>query len=108
MLLTLFAEMHILRNYQEIYLNFTDLFTRHVYENFNPILKFGDFIISSEEGVQLGDPLGPLEFCLVINPLIRSLPLELCVCFLDDLTLGGLATTVAEDITNIRPTDKGR
>jgi len=69
-------------------------------------LKFGDFVISSEEGVQQGDPLGPLEFCLVINPLIRSLSSELCVGFLDDLTLGGLATTVAEDITNI--TDKGR
>jgi len=76
------------------------------YEKCNPILKFGDFVISSAEGVQQGDPFGPLEFCLVINPLIRSLSSELCVGFRDDLTLGGLATTVAEDITNI--TDIGR
>ena len=76
------------------------------YENCNPILKFGDFYISSEEGVQQGDPLGPLEFCLVINPLLRSLSSELRIGFLDDLTLGGLTTTVAAGITNI--TDEGR
>jgi len=69
-------------------------------------LNVGDLLISSAEGVQQGDTLSPLEFGLVINPLICSLSSELCVGFLDDLTLGGLATTVAEDITNI--TDKGR
>jgi len=29
------------------------------------LLKFGNFYIKSEEGIQQGDPLGPLEFCRV-------------------------------------------
>ena len=56
--------------------------------------------------MQQGDSLGPLEFCLVINPLLRSLSSELCIGFFDNLTLGGLAKTVAADITNI--TEEGR
>jgi len=63
-------------------------------------------LFSSAEGVLQGDPLGSLEFCLVTNSLIRSFSSELCVGFLDDFTLGGLATKVTDDITNI--TDKGR
>ena len=31
-------------------------------------LKFGDYQISSEEGAQQGDPLGPLFFTLLFNP----------------------------------------
>ena len=35
-------------------------------------LIFGEFEISSEEGIQQGDPLGPLLFCLCVQPLPSS------------------------------------
>ena len=34
-------------------------------------LKFGDSTIWSEEGPQQGDPLGPLLFCLTIQPILQ-------------------------------------
>ena len=36
-------------------------------------LFFGDYIISSQAGVQQGDPLGPLLFCLVLHVLVSKL-----------------------------------
>ena len=53
-------------------------------------LKFGDFSVPSESGVQQGDPLGPLLFCLAIHPILASLRSDLIIGFLDDVTLGGL------------------
>ena len=50
-------------------------------------LFFGETVLSSAEGVQQGDPLGPLLFCLVIHPLVLRLKSEFRVFFLDDGTL---------------------
>ena len=52
-------------------------------------LYCGDHVIQSAEGVQQGDPLGPLLFCLTIQPLVLKLTSELKVFYLDDGTLGG-------------------
>jgi len=57
-------------------------------------LFFGDFIISSEAGVQQGDPLGPFLFCLVlqvlINALVKATPnLSLHNWYMDDGSLVG-------------------
>jgi hypothetical protein len=62
------------------------------------ILVFGDFQILSAEGIQQGDPLGPLLFCLTIQPLLSSLRSALTIGFMDDLTLGGHLDDVVNDV----------
>ena len=37
----------------------------------SPHLCFGEFLISSDEGAQQGDPLGPLLFCAAAQKLAR-------------------------------------
>ena len=64
-------------------------------------LRFGDQAIWSQEGVQQGDPMGPLLFCLTIQPLLRSLSSEFIAAYMDDLTLGGRISAVAADVQTI-------
>ena len=64
-------------------------------------LQFGDEVIWSAEGVQQGDPLGPLLFCLVLHPILLSLDSPLKIGFMDDVTLGGDIALVAEDVERI-------
>ena len=64
-------------------------------------LFYGSFIISSEEGPQQGDSLGPLMFCNTIQRLLSSLSSELNLGYLDDVTLAGPADTVASDVAEI-------
>ena len=58
----------------------------------------GDHIIPSSEGVQQGDPLGYLLFCLTIHPMLLKLHSELKVFYLDDGTLGGNLEDVLCDL----------
>ena len=62
------------------------------------MLRHGSNILRSEEGTQQGDPMGPLEFCITLQPILLKLKSELRVAFLDDLTLGGKVDVVAHDI----------
>jgi len=64
-------------------------------------LFYGSYVISSEEGPQQGDPLGPLLFCNTIQPLLSSLNSELNLGYLDDVTLAVPADTVASDVADI-------
>jgi len=64
-------------------------------------LYFGSYIISSQEGPQQGDPLGPLLFCCAISPLLNSLLSDLTLGYLDDLTLAGHINTVASDVRRV-------
>ena len=62
-------------------------------------LQFGDRLIWSESGVQQGDPLGPVLFCLAIHPLLMRIQeaspaLSVNAWYLDD----GLAAGQAEDV----------
>ena len=47
-----------------------------------------DRTLQSAEGVQQGDPLGPLLFCLSIQHIVTQLESELALFYLDDGTLG--------------------
>ena len=55
----------------------------------------------SEEGVQQGDPLGPLLFCLAIKPLLDGVSSEFNIGYLDDITIGGQREGVLTDVQNI-------
>ena len=61
-------------------------------------LFWGGNSLLSLEGVQQGDPLGPLLFCLTIHKLTSQLESELCLFYLDDGTLGGEAEQVLRDL----------
>ena len=55
-------------------------------------------LISSEEGIQQVDPLGPLLFCLSIHNLVERLKSEFHLFYLDDGILGGDVPSLKEDI----------
>ena len=68
----------------------------------NPsFLFFGSHIIESAEGIQQGDPLGPLLFSLTVHHLLGSLRSEFKIFYLDDGTLGGDLHDVSEDLQQI-------
>ena len=55
-------------------------------------LFWGEQTLMSREGVQQGDPLDPLLFCLTIHELTIQLEANLCMFYLDDGTLVGAQT----------------
>ena len=76
-----------------------ELFTLVLSAYEQPSLLFcGDHIVESAEGVQQGDPLGPLLFCLAIQPLVLKLRSEFNVFYLDDGTIGGCVEDVIHDL----------
>ena len=64
-------------------------------------LFWGETSLRSSEGVQQGDPLGPLLFCLTIHKLTSQLESEFCLFYLDDGTLGGDAEQVLLDLLSV-------
>jgi hypothetical protein len=64
-------------------------------------LKYGSYTVQSSVGPQQGDPLGPLLFCLPLQPSLVRLSSPLAFGYLDDISLGGPTTGVAEDIETL-------
>ena len=64
-------------------------------------LKYGPYIIQSMVGPQQGDPLGPLLFCLPLQPVLNKLASILAFGYLDDITLGGPMDQVARDFETL-------
>jgi hypothetical protein len=64
-------------------------------------LLFGDFILSSSEGVQQGDPLGPLFFCIAVHELLLSIKSEFVVGYLDDFSFGDTADIACRDLIQL-------
>ena len=61
-------------------------------------LFWEDECLLSCEGVQQGDPLGPLLFCLTLHQLSLQLRSELCLFYLDNGTLGGSEDDILHDL----------
>ena len=61
-------------------------------------LYCGNDILQSSKGVQQGDPLGPLLFCLSLYHLHSQMRSEFCIVYLDDVTLGGNVEDLAHDL----------
>jgi len=68
---------------------------------FNSKLMFNDHIISSERGVQQGDPLGPVLFCIAIHPIVNMLKCPLNLWYMDDGCLGGTENEVLNDFNTL-------
>src|SRR6267154_3688522 len=64
-------------------------------------LWLGDRLLASEEGVQQGDPLGPLLFCLTIQPLLSDSKCELVTGYLDDVGLGDRVPHLIDRLQNL-------
>jgi hypothetical protein len=65
------------------------------------LLQFGPFVVRSQMGPQQGDPLGPLLFCLPLQPALRSMISGFRVGYLDDLSLGGRPEDIRHDLAII-------
>ncbi|XP_029656729.1 uncharacterized protein LOC115230736 [Octopus sinensis] len=68
-----------------------------------PSLLIADDQIYNSNGVQQGDPLGPLLFALTIDPVVRNISSRFNVWYLDDATIGGPVASVLKDLENLIP-----
>jgi len=66
------------------------------------MLQFDNFVIQSSEGVQQGDPLGPLLFSITVHPLLINCSTELKVGYLDDFTIGGSKLDIVSNVVRLR------
>ena len=61
-------------------------------------LRFGTMTVDSSEGVQQGDPLGPLLFSLTLNDILHDIDCSFVSGYLDDVAVAGDRHEVATEI----------
>ena len=74
------------------------------------VLRYGDNHFWSSVGVQQGDPLGPLLFCLVLKKLVDTLPvdgIDYQTWYLDDGTICGNISAVQRVFEAIKESGPG-
>ena len=64
-------------------------------------LSFGEYGIESAEGIQQGNPVGPLLSYLKIQPLLIDISSELVSGYLDDIGIGGETQKVIYDVQRL-------
>ena len=74
--------------------------------SFPSTLLWGDHTFQSSEGVQQGDPLLPLLFCLTLNRHCVQLPSPLTVMYLDDVSLSGPLDDILHDLNVIKAAEE--
>ena len=62
-------------------------------------LFLGEETLQSSEGIQQGDHLGPLLFCLAIHDIVQEVHSAFHVFYADDGTLGGSVEEVLHDLS---------
>ena len=65
-------------------------------------LGYEGHAIPSAEGVQQGNPLRPLLFCLALHPVLAASPAEFRLGYLDDVTLGGELNELGTAVESLR------
>jgi len=65
-------------------------------------LTFGEYLQLSDAGVQQGDPIGPLLFCVSSLKLTRSMTSKFNAWYLDDGSLGDHVSSLFYDLKTIR------
>src|SRR5437867_2791269 len=64
-------------------------------------LFWSSSILDSTEGVQQGDPVGPLLFCLAVHNLLSPCCCDFKVGYLDDFTLGDDPLTMTTEVVHL-------
>ena len=75
-------------------------FFRLAYQQ-HSILKFGASAITSEEGLQQGDPLAPLLFCVTLHESLASLNSRIKLGYLDDISLIDTPHVICDDLQRL-------
>jgi len=59
-------------------------------------------VVSSQEGVQQKEPLGPLLFSLTMTQVLDSSSCEFTAGYLDDVTLGDAVEILIEEVKALK------
>ena len=77
------------------------MLANYVYGRSTTLLHNGD-IVTSAEGMQQGDPLGPYGFSLALQNLVSKMTSEINCWYLDDGCIAGPVEQVSKDSESIQ------